>query len=82
MAMVCLLILFGPIFAWFYQIDREARSADYVIELFTYPPEEPSTGKLYRRRLYRHHGGPMKHDDSNLQHEIHACAPANGYQTP
>ncbi|MCB0041033.1 MAG: hypothetical protein KDE01_32075, partial [Caldilineaceae bacterium] len=42
-SMVCLLILFGPIFAWFYQIDREARSADYVIELFTYPLEEPPT---------------------------------------
>ena len=41
--MVCLLILFGPIFIWFYQIDREASSADYVIELFAYPLEEPPT---------------------------------------
>lgn len=44
--LVCLIVLFGPIFIWFYKIDREARSTAIAVELFTYQLEEPPSNYI------------------------------------
>ena len=41
--MVCLLILFGPIFIGLHRIANEPRSTAATVELFTYPLEEAPT---------------------------------------
>ena len=44
--MVLLATIFGPVFIGLHRIANEPRTADYVVELFTYPLEEPPSNYI------------------------------------
>lgn len=44
--MILLATIFGPVFIGLHRIASEPRRSDYVIELFTYPLEEPPSNYI------------------------------------